>query len=266
MEEQLKYGFFDQFPISFFRPSKYKFLLSLKRRHRVGFIILISLLCFAMETLIPFLAWDMSVGGIENVVKNGIPEFTLENGVLKMDEPIELQMSGSLLVKADSGVEVYREKDLDGNYPSIILISKTNILLKNENMVYEIQFSKVNGTFNKESLLVFLPVARVIAVLSFIMAWIGKVIGYLISALFFAFICRTMARDTEGNPVDFRTAFTFAVYARAPFILISALNTALGNLGSSLWFLLIGVFLTMQYMLIAERSYFGQLRDRRRED
>jgi len=211
---------------------------------------------FALWVFAAFAAWK----GVWAI------RFTLENGVLQMDETIDLQMSGSLLVKADSGVEVYREKDLDGNYPSIILISKSNMLVKNQNMIFEIQFSKLKKTLNKESLLTFLPVARVIAALSFTMAWLSNMIRYLISALFFAFICRTMARDTEGNPVDFRTAFTFAVYARAPFILISALNTALGNLGSSLWFLLIGVFLTMQYMLIAERSYFGQLKDRRRED
>ena len=266
MEEQMKYGFFDQFPISFFRPSKYKVLLPLKRRHRVGFVILISILCFALENLIPFLAWDISVGGLDNLVSNGIPDFSLENGVLTMDDPIELQMSGSLYVKVDTGVETWQEKDLELNYPSVVLISRTNMLLKNENMVYEVQFSKLDKPLYKKTLLGIMPVVKILAVISFILAWLAKLIGYIISALFFAFICRTMARDKEGNAVEFRTALTFAFYARAPFILISGVNTALGNLTNSLWILLLGVFMTMQFMLIAERSYFGQLKDKRGEE
>ncbi len=261
MEEQVKYGFFDQFPVSFFHPSQYKELLPLKRRFRVGFVILITLLAFILETLIPFGAWDASVGGLNNLASKGIPEFTLENGIFTIESPIEIQMKGLICLKADSDVESFQDKDLPGDFEEVFLISKTNMILKHSGMVYEIRFSDLNYTFDNQALLQMMPMVKGLLVFSLLVAYGSKIIGFLISMLFFALICRSMAKDSEGKSVDFGTAFIFAMYARAPFILLSSLNSCLGYVANSLWVLLLGVFMTMQFMLLAERAQLGITKD-----
>lgn len=264
MEEKVNYGLFDQIPISFFKPGKYKELLPLKRRLLVGFVILISLLSFALESLIPFLAWDVSVGGLDNLVANGIPDYKVENGVFEIESPIEIKVAGFIYIKADSSVETCQEKDVDLDYPEVVIISKNNMMLKNSGMVYEIKFSDVKQTVTKQNLLNMMPLAKVMVVITFVFAYLTKVAAYLLSALFFAFISRTMARDKEGNTVPFKTAFIFALYARAPFILLSGVNSCLGNLISPIWVIFIGVFLTMHYIFVAERAELG-IENRRKD-
>lgn len=264
MEEKINYGLFDQIPISFFKPSRYKELLSLKRRYLVGFVILISFLSFALETLIPFLAWDVSVGGLDNMVENGIPDFKVENGIFEIDSPIEIKVPGLIYIKADSSVESVQEGDVDPDYPEVILISKSNMMIKNTGMVYEIRFSDLKQTVTKQSLLDIMPLAKVMAVITFVLTYLTKVAGFLISALFFALISRTMARDKEGNTVPFKTAFIFAIYARAPFVLLSGINSCLGNLISPIVVIFLGVFLTMHFIFVAERAELG-IENRRKE-
>ncbi|MBR5047329.1 MAG: DUF1189 family protein [Eubacterium sp.] len=250
-------------PISFFKPSRYKELLSLKRRLLVGFVIIVTFLSFALETLIPFLAWDVSVGGLNNMVANGIPAFSLEEGVLEMESPIEIKMTGLIYIKADSSVEAILSEDVNLDYPEVILISKTNMMIKNSGMVYEIKFSDVKQTINNQSLLNIMPLAKVMVVITFILTYLTKVAGYMISVLFFAFISRTMARDKEGRTVPFKTALVFAIYARAPFVLLSGINSCLGNLISPIWIIFLGVFMTMHFIFVAEKAELG-IEDRRK--
>ena len=264
MEENINYGLFDQIPISFFKPSRYKELLHLKKSRLVGFVIFITFLSFALETLIPFLAWDVSVGGLNNMVTNGIPSFTLENGVFEIESPMEIKMPGFIYIKADSSVEANKQEEVNIDYPEVILISRTNMMLKNSGMVYEIKFSDVEQTVNNQSLLNVMPVAKVMLVITFVLTYLTKVAAYLISVLFFALISRTMARDKEGKPVPFRTAFIFAIYARAPFVLLSGINACLGNPIGPIWVIFLGVFMTMHYIFVAEKAELGI--DNRRQD
>lgn len=257
MEEKVNYGLFDQIPISFFRPSRYKELLSIKRRLLVGFVIIVTFLSFVLESLIPFLAWDVSIGGLDNLMVNGIPRFSLENGVFEIENPIEIKIPGKFYIKADSDVDTYTRDDLDGNYSEIILISRNNLISQHSGMLYAVKFSDVKQTMNNQTLLETLPVVKVMLAIIFVFIYIGKVLGFLLSAVFFAFLSRTMARDKEGNTVPFNTAFIFALYARAPFVLVSGINMCLGNPISPLLVIFLGVFMTMHFIFVAERAELG---------
>ena len=257
MEENVKYGFFDQIPIAFFHPSEYKKILPLKKICLIGFILLIPALIVVLEYIIPFGAWDVSVGGLENLVTNGIPAFSLDHGVMNMESPMDIVLSNAIHVKVDTDEETYSEEDLDDQYVEEFLISKNNMIFNHSGMTYEVVFSELNYTINNQGLAELLPMIKISIGITFFLMYLLKIGGYLVSALFFALLCRSGVHDGAGRRVTLGIAFVFAVYARALFALLASVNVCLGYLISDTLVLVVGAFFTIRYIFSAEREYLG---------
>lgn len=74
--------------------------------------------------MIPFAAWTASVGGLENLVLNRIPKFTLEKGYFQSESPIDFTIGGVVHIKADSSVEEFKESDFKSDYVQELLVGK----------------------------------------------------------------------------------------------------------------------------------------------
>ena len=266
MEENIRYGFFDQIFVSFFQPSKYKKFLPARKLFLIGFILLMSALSFLMEYMIPFGAWDVSIGGFENLVTNGIPSFSLKEGVFTMDGPLDLEVSSALHLVADSSVTEYKEEDLSDDYMEEFLISKNNMVMRHSNMVYEVDFSKLDYNVDNQTLVEMLPVVKTILIMTFVLLYLFKIAGFMISAFFFALICKSGVRTQDGRKTPFGAALVFAIYGRAPFMLLDSLVTCIGFSFLSTWVLLIGVCLTIKYIFTAEKSLLGVGEKYQKED
>ncbi|MDO4976185.1 MAG: DUF1189 domain-containing protein [Eubacteriales bacterium] len=258
MEEKISYGFFDQLPIAFFQPEKYKNFLPAKKKQVAGFVLLIVMLIFMMDYVIPFAAWDISVGGLENLVTQGIPNFTLKNGVFNIESPMDMEISGAIHVKADSSVENYQQKDLKDNYLEEFLISKNNIMMKHSSMVYEVKFDEMKDyTMDNQSLVELIPMAKMTGAMTFVLMFIMQLGVYLISCIFFAVLCKVGIRSPEGRVVRFGEALLFAIYGRSLFALLTSLNTCLGFYINSTLILVVSAYFTIRWIMRAERSLLG---------
>ena len=69
-------------------PSQYKELIKKKKGAFVGYVAVLVMFLVLIENVIPFAAWTASVGGLENLVLNRIPKFTLEKGYFQSESPI----------------------------------------------------------------------------------------------------------------------------------------------------------------------------------
>ncbi len=256
MEENIRYGFWDQFPISFFQPKKYKVMLPVKKRILIPFILIIVALTFFMETLMPFAAWDISVGGFDNVIENTVPKFKLENGILDMEAPLEMNLSSAIHLKVNSDIEEFTEEDLQEDYIEEILISKTNLVFKHSQMVSVVKLSDLGISGDNESLLSLIPTFKLAAVICFIVFYIIDLIRYLIFLLFFALLFRV--RTKEGKRLSFGESFAITAYARAPFALLTSVNMALGYVINSLVVTVVGVFLTIRYIYAAQSTILNE--------
>ncbi len=252
MEENIRYGFWDQFPISFFQPKKYKVLLPVKKRILIPFILIIVGLTFFMETLMPFAAWDISMGGFDNVIENTVPKFKLENGILDMDGPLEMNLSNAIHLKVNSEVEEFSKKDLQEKYVEEILISRTNFVFKHNQMVSVMKLSDLGIKGDNQTLMSLVPTFKLAAFLCFITFYIIDLGRYLIFLLFFAMLFRMRTR--EGKRISFGESFAITAYARAPFALLTSVNMALGYVINSLAVTVVGVFLTIRYIYWAQAS------------
>lgn len=119
-----------QYVIACIHPSQYKELIKKKKGAFVGYVAVLVMFLVLIENVIPFAAWTASVGGLENLVLNRIPKFTLEKGYFQSESPIDFTIGGVVHIKADSSVEEFKESDFKSDYVQELLVGKKNILIK----------------------------------------------------------------------------------------------------------------------------------------
>lgn len=254
MNEEKKTGLFGRFFIACFRPSKYPELLGRGVFSHILFTVLTVLFLVVIESVIPFTAWNISVGGFENLVLNRIPDFSVEQGKMQIDSPIEFDISGALHVKADSDVNAYGKKDLDENYQEEILISNTNAIFKMGTNATEIALADMKGgVINNETLAAGAPMFHVMVGFYFVVAFFVQMAEYLIYAVFFAMLCQAAIRTKDGKYVPFKKTILIAIYARTLFSVITSVCNCLGMTGSVI-VIFVCAFGTMMFIDRAEAA------------
>lgn len=245
MEQENKVGFFGQYVIALTKPSRYKELLNRKSSSRVFYVLLLALILFFLKTGIHFIGWDMSVGGIRNLIMNGLPSFTLQNGTLNVEYPVDMDFNNQLRIVIDSSVEKFETEDIEkyevikvqssdtmditSKYYDVFLISKTNVALKSGTRLFYLSFADLKDiSLNNASLTNYLPVVRVFIGVSFFLSYLIEIGGYLLMAALYALIARMRIRGQSRPVVDFRMAFHLAIYAKTLFALLGAINASLG--------------------------------------
>lgn len=255
MNQDNSIGFFRQYFVACFQPSKYGELLKKNVKSQIGYLCLLIIFLIFVEAVIPFTAWDISVGGLENLFLNRIPEFTVENGTMTMENPVAFEINPAMRVKADPGVEKYENADFEDKYHEEILISKTNILVRAGERITNIPLDYFKGSvMNNQSLVELLPAIYFTLVMYFIMAVMIKAVEYLFITAFFAMFCRAGVRTPEGKCVSFKEAFIIAFYARTLFSIVGSVNACMGYVLSSFLELFLSVIVTVALIYRAEMS------------
>ena len=223
MQQESKIGFLWQYVIACIHPSQYKELIKKKKGAFVGYVAVLVMFLVLIENVIPFAAWTASVGGLENLVLNRIPKFTLEKGYFQSESPIDFTIGGVVHIKADSSVEEFKESDFKSDYVQELLVE-------------------------------MLPAFYMFLVFYLVVLLITKAVQYLLVALAFALICRGSVRTTEGKIVSMAESFYIAVYARTLAAVIGSANIALGYMIDSFVLMIVTVFITMGFIMRGEIS------------
>lgn len=256
-EEQT--GFFDQFYIACFRPSSYNETLLKKSRGAVAvYIIVLIAFLTLIDTVIPFAAWDASVGGLRNLFLKGLPQFQLKDGEFQARSSLDFTLGNSIHVVVNSQKERFTADDVDKDYIQEFLIGRDNIIVNADYTVQEIRLDSMkNVTLDNQSLVDSLPMIRAVIGLSIFLTAVIKLVEYVFVAAFFALLCKSSVRDREGKTVSLGTAMTISLYAKTLFAIISSVDTALGNPLPPTLLIVVSVFVTMMYISRAEMKVLG---------
>lgn len=162
-----------------------------------------------IENVIPFAAWTASVGGLENLVLNRIPKFTLEKGYFQSESPIDFTIGGVVHIKADSSVKEFKESDFKSDYVQELLVGKKNILIKMPGGNQQIVLSQFkNWKLNNKGLAEMLPAFYMFLVFYLVVLLITKAVQYLLVALAFALICREVSERQRVRLYQWQSPFT----------------------------------------------------------
>lgn len=255
MEQEKKPGGIERLYIACFRPSRYKELLSVKTARHVVYACCIIFFLVFIETMLPFAAWDFSVGGLNRLINERFPAFTVENGVMKIESPVEFNINGVIRFKADSGVEKFRKKDLDEEYQEEFLFSSSNVLIKLADRVVDIPMEEVSKTrLDNQSMVNAIPFLRILLGIYFLSSYVIKGAEYMIAAVFFAFLCRAAIRAPDGRFVTLKGTIVIAIYAKTLFSLVHSVNICMGSPVGETLMLIIGTFGTIAFIDRAEAA------------
>jgi len=207
-----------------------------------------------VENIIPFLAWDASVGGLKTLLTERIPRFTIENGVMECEQPMSFKLGDFCTVKEDTGQESYSAEDLkDEAYA--FYFSRTNMIIMNSGVTREISYKDFpEGVIDNNTLASMLPVFRISLALSMMFLYATSLIRYLLMSLFYTVLCLGMVKDPGGDRLPFPITFSIAIYARTLFAVIKATGIALGYPMDNVIVELIMVTLTISYIFRGQAS------------
>ncbi|MBD5543149.1 MAG: DUF1189 domain-containing protein [Lachnospiraceae bacterium] len=140
-------NFFKQLWIALFRPDQYDRLALVGTGRMIGFVCLFSLFYVIIWIGSVFITLDL--GRAKEMVMEEIPDFYLDNGELHLEEPYNFATKDYFLC-ADSEIEKFELSDLEymldtKGYHGVILISKSNLLIYDDNQLRDISFSDFKG-------------------------------------------------------------------------------------------------------------------------
>lgn len=282
MEQENKVGFFGQYIIALTKPSKYKDLLKKDTKSRVCYVLLLAFVLFILKSGIHFVGWDLSVGGIKNLIMNRLPTFTFREGVLTTEYPVDMSFGKDLKIVIDTGKEKYEAGDLDEysvigvessdtmdittKYYDVVLMSKSNAVMKLGSRLFILNFSDFkNVSLNNTSLVKYLPAVKVIIGITFLLSYLVEIGSYLLMSALYALISRMRIRSGKDGTgvsfISFRDAFCLAVYAKTLFALLGAVNASLGYFIPIEIQYVAAVFVTMTYMVKAQIAMYKDNND-----
>lgn len=211
----------DRFITAMFLPKEYTKLLRLPNGKLVQFLVFLILLSAVIRYVIPTLGTIAGMGGVKNILKNEVPQFSLENGVFTLDEKFDwVDESGGIYVVIDTDIDEFTRDDVPENMIEAIMVSHTNILFYNQvpglgGIIQETKWKDMAEiTFNNQILLENRVMIYAVLFSVFILLYIVEIMKYLVSGLLFAAIMLLLAR-TMMMDISFSDIYKTAIYAQA---------------------------------------------------
>lgn len=249
MNERETISFTEQIRIALSKPLWYKSLFQQPIGKHMCYFLALLVLITVIQFGVPVAAYLQSVGGLQQLLLEHIPTFSLEQGVLTVDSAVDWQQNGVRLV-IDTSVDAYtmeqvmQEADaMDDSMAVVYMISRTNAVCNQ--VMMPLEFSSFgNITFNNQMLYQTAP--YYIVIMGVIM-FLYNLAAYLISALFFAGFGYLMNRALKLN-LKFGQIYLIALYAKTVEILLESVLQVVGF--SVLYYVgsIVGIFITCNYM------------------
>lgn len=229
-----KMGIADRFITAMFLPKEYGSLLQLKVGKIVSYIILLIFLTAVIQYAIPALGAITGLGGIKNIILNEIPDFALEEGRFFFGEKLERKDTNlGVYVLVDTDKEKFTKEDIPDGMMEAVLVSSTNILLYNNvvgigGMLQEETFDRYKAvTITNQTIANGVNWIYAILILLFVSMYIGALIKYLVTALFYAAVMYLLSK-TMMMEVTFGKVYKIALFAQSVGSIVMAIVYCIG--------------------------------------
>lgn len=224
-DKSTKIGVIDQGILAVSKTKEYPALVRQSMGRVLNFALVISILLTIIVYLIPMLAYQWSLGGLETFFQERIPTFTIANGKMEMEGELDMELLG-IQIKADSSKEKYTMDDIDSEKIAQVLISNSNLLIKDLGQVFEINFETMKGTINNQTLVGMVPYLYGAEVVLILFGIIALFLRYLLGAFGYALIGMTVA-SLRQIPLNLQDLFKIGIYCKVLSALVGAVNEVL---------------------------------------
>lgn len=221
MYQQHKFNFFEQLSYAVARPMQYYRLTKVSGARLTGFVFLFTFI-ISLFTIIPMFGSMVGPNGFSHYLKNELPEFELTNGELYVSQIYEEDTDGTY-IHVDTNIDSFSSDDIDRSYNEVILISRTNLITRNNGRIQEIDFADLGGLHIDNSIVnAFIPFLYLIMFFAAIIVYIAIAGYYFFSALFYSLIGLIVSSVRHAN-LTYATIFKTAVYSKVTISILFAL-------------------------------------------
>jgi len=253
-----KCNIFEQMRISIMNPKQLIGLSFLKVSRFVRYIIFLSFLVVLMTNIVPMAATIAGFGGFNKLFKEKMPDFSVQDGVLTAKEKFSLAL-GDYEIIMDSSEDAVSPEKFIGKFITVAIGKRRVQVVVSQNGFNEIALdysvsSYFADGFTRQDLISAIPGfyigLGIIALVS--MLWIlGK---YLLASLIYMLLTNVLVRQS-GLDLTRGNVFRLCFYAQTIGILLVNLNQALGAFIPGFLVSIVGIFITLRWILKAFVPY-----------
>ena len=254
---------FEQLRLSIVSPKKLIGLSQLTVGRFVRYLFFLGTLITVMLYVVPVATTLIHVGGLRNLFEEQMPEFSMQNSILKADRPFTINLGTCDIVVDTSGATV--DPDSLGNRELTFAIGsrKVQAILTRNGLRSVLVEGRVSDYFpegfNREMLVEAIPGFYIALFLGGLFVLAFTLVKYLLGALLYMLIAWSIAKRT-GLDLTKGNVFRLCFYAQTIGILLVNINSATGGYLPGTIVSMVGIFITMNYIFKTFKPYmrFGQ--------
>lgn len=214
---------FREMSLSVYSFKSYKEFLNNRKSKVFLFAIVVMLIYFVLTIIVPFFQLGSGLGAM---IREEVPDFELSNGVLWVDEIVQID-DGSNCIWVDTNPDevFYDASEMESYYAgyiNVILMDSEKVIIKNSSSaMQQYRFDELGINFSKDDLEALVPSMYFIIVVVMIITYVVMTMLFFFGVLFVALIGMIMASSMKYQ-LTFGQLYLLGIYSRVLPLLIKA--------------------------------------------
>ena len=214
---------FREMSLSVYSFKSYKEFLNNRKSKVFLFAIVVMLIYFVLTIIVPFFQLGSGLGAM---IREEVPDFELSNGVLWVDEIVQID-DGSNCIWVDTNPDevFYDASEMESYYAgyiNVILMDSEKVIIKNSSSaMQQYRFDELGINFSKDDLEALVPSMYFIIVVVMIITYVVMTMLFFFGVLFVAQIGMIVASSMKYQ-LTFGQLYLLGIYSRVLPLLIKA--------------------------------------------
>ena len=214
---------FREMSLSVYSFKSYKEFLNNRKSKVFLFAIVVMLIYFVLTIIVPFFQLGSGLGAM---IREEVPDFELSNGVLWVDEIVQID-DGSNCIWVDTNPDevFYDASEMESYYAgyiNVILMDSEKVIIKNSSSaMQQYRFDELGINFSKDDLEALVPSMYCIIVVVMIITYVVMTMLFFFGVLFVALIGMIVASSMKYQ-LTFGQLYLLGIYSRVLPLLIKA--------------------------------------------
>lgn len=217
---------FKEMALSVYSYGSYSQFLKNRKSKVFGFGVLLMAFYFVLIMLLPGVVRTGSIFGLADIIDENVPDFSLKDGLLWVDDVIEYDaVTSYIYIDTDSLLDIEDEDEIAPyfkGYRSVMIMDYEKMVVKNNGVWQMLYFSDADLEFDKDDLIDLVPFMYVIYVIFMAFAYIWMTALFFFGVLFVALIGMIIA-SCMNYRLTFGQLYLMGIYSRTLPLLIKAL-------------------------------------------
>lgn len=214
---------FKEMGLAVYSFKSYKEFLNNRKSKVFAFGIVVMLIYFFLTIVIPFFRISSGLG---SMIQEEVPDFELSNGVLWMEEAVQIDDGDTCIwIDTDPSEVFYDAWEMEpyyAGYTNVILMDSEKVILKNSGAaMQQYRFDELGINFSKEDLMALVPSMYAVFIVVMVIMYIVMTMLFFFGVLFVALIGMIVASCMKYQ-LTFGQLYLLGIYSRVLPLLIKA--------------------------------------------